>query len=120
MPRRGAKIGIASVTSGFHSVCLSNLPLKVGIRLVVCVEESCATQADQLFQSVLSPRIVKSLFGVGLYGAEVGGMSDQYMKDLWASGGSARGALGAALRRSAALELMAQIRLAAGKATCPF
>eukprot|EP00971_Amphidinium_carterae_P056281 1111000-Amphidinium_carterae.1 len=50
--------------------------------------------------------IVKALFSVGLYGAEVGGMSDQRMKDLQAS---ARGALGkgASLRRSAALELMA-------------
>eukprot|EP00971_Amphidinium_carterae_P025836 509668-Amphidinium_carterae.1 len=51
-------------------------------------------------------RIVKSLFSVDLYGAEVGGMSDQHMKDLRAS---ARGALGkgASLRRSAALELLA-------------
>eukprot|EP00971_Amphidinium_carterae_P156069 3094353-Amphidinium_carterae.1 len=35
--------------------------------------------------------IVKSLFSVGSYGAEVGGMSDQHMKDLRAS---ARGAVG--------------------------
>eukprot|EP00971_Amphidinium_carterae_P289114 5740514-Amphidinium_carterae.1 len=51
-------------------------------------------------------RTVKSLFSVGLYGAEVGCMSDQHMKDLRAS---ARGALGkgASLRRCAALELMA-------------
>eukprot|EP00971_Amphidinium_carterae_P330466 6463512-Amphidinium_carterae.1 len=51
-------------------------------------------------------RIVKSLFCVGPYGAEVGGMSDQHMKDLRAS---ARGTLGkvASVRRSAALELMA-------------
>eukprot|EP00971_Amphidinium_carterae_P026180 516378-Amphidinium_carterae.1 len=51
-------------------------------------------------------RIVKSLFSVGLYGAEVGGVSDQHMQDLRPS---ARGALdkGTSLRRSAALELMA-------------
>eukprot|EP00971_Amphidinium_carterae_P156165 3096150-Amphidinium_carterae.4 len=51
-------------------------------------------------------RIVKSLFSFGFYGAEVGGISDQHVKDLRAS---ARGALGkgASLRRSAALELMA-------------
>eukprot|EP00971_Amphidinium_carterae_P265559 5268159-Amphidinium_carterae.1 len=50
--------------------------------------------------------IVKFFFSAGLYGAEVGGISDQRMKDLRAS---ARGALGkgALLRRSAVLELMA-------------
>eukprot|EP00971_Amphidinium_carterae_P055680 1097796-Amphidinium_carterae.1 len=53
-------------------------------------------------------RIVKSLFSVGLYGAEAGGISDQHMKDLRAS---ARGALGkgASLRRSAALESGANV-----------
>eukprot|EP00971_Amphidinium_carterae_P299825 5957088-Amphidinium_carterae.1 len=54
------------------------------------------------FPAHVKARIVKFLFSVGLYGAEVGGISDQHMKDLRAS---ARGALGkgASLRRSAAL-----------------
>eukprot|EP00971_Amphidinium_carterae_P327378 6458705-Amphidinium_carterae.2 len=48
-------------------------------------------------------RIVKSLFSVGLYGAEVAGISDQHMKDLRAS---ARGALGPRLmQRSLAEEI---------------
>eukprot|EP00971_Amphidinium_carterae_P198368 3937000-Amphidinium_carterae.2 len=51
-------------------------------------------------------RTVKFLLSVGLYGAEVGGMSDQHMTDLKASACGALGK-GAALRRSAALELMA-------------
>eukprot|EP00971_Amphidinium_carterae_P153932 3052648-Amphidinium_carterae.1 len=53
--------------------------------------------------------IVKSLLSIGLYGAQVGGISDQHMKDLRAS---ARGALGkgASLRRSAALELICSWR----------
>eukprot|EP00971_Amphidinium_carterae_P238849 4741451-Amphidinium_carterae.2 len=54
-------------------------------------------------------RIAKSLFSVGLYVAEVGGISDQHIKDFRAS---ARGALGkgASLRRSAALKVMAHGR----------
>eukprot|EP00971_Amphidinium_carterae_P350643 6491664-Amphidinium_carterae.2 len=36
-------------------------------------------------------RIVKSLFSVGLYGAEIGGISDQHMKDLRASAGGGLG-----------------------------
>eukprot|EP00971_Amphidinium_carterae_P198831 3945751-Amphidinium_carterae.1 len=51
-------------------------------------------------------RVVKFLFSIRLYGAEVGGMSEQRMKDLRASATGALGK-GASLRRSAALELMA-------------
>eukprot|EP00971_Amphidinium_carterae_P009877 194744-Amphidinium_carterae.1 len=54
-------------------------------------------------------RIVKSLFSVGLHGAEVGGMSEQRMKDLSAAARRAIGK-GSTLRRSIALELMAHDR----------
>eukprot|EP00971_Amphidinium_carterae_P158965 3151879-Amphidinium_carterae.5 len=59
------------------------------------------------FPAHVKARIVRSLSSVGLCGPEGGGMSDQHMKDKRAS---ARGALdkGVSLRRSAALELMAQ------------
>eukprot|EP00971_Amphidinium_carterae_P149304 2960214-Amphidinium_carterae.2 len=51
-------------------------------------------------------RIVKSLFSVGLYGAEVGGMSASHMNDVRISARKALGK-GANLRRSSSLELMA-------------
>eukprot|EP00971_Amphidinium_carterae_P134857 2672527-Amphidinium_carterae.1 len=51
-------------------------------------------------------RIVKSLYSVGLYGAEVGGMSASHMKDVRISARKALGK-GANLRRSSPLELMA-------------
>eukprot|EP00971_Amphidinium_carterae_P056795 1122974-Amphidinium_carterae.1 len=51
-------------------------------------------------------RIVKSLYSVGLYGAEVGGMSASHMKDVRISARKALGK-GASLRRSSPLELMA-------------
>eukprot|EP00971_Amphidinium_carterae_P245499 4875065-Amphidinium_carterae.1 len=52
------------------------------------------------------PLCAESLFSVGLYDAEVGGISDQHMKDLRASARGASGK-GASLTRSAALELIA-------------
>eukprot|EP00971_Amphidinium_carterae_P347577 6489646-Amphidinium_carterae.2 len=83
------------------------------------------------FPAHVKAKIVKSLFSVGVHGAEVGGISEQHMKDLRASA--------LALRRVAALELMAhggpigdpcavadlrtvcvwQRRIAAGKAQWP-
>eukprot|EP00971_Amphidinium_carterae_P006532 128832-Amphidinium_carterae.1 len=51
-------------------------------------------------------RIAKSLYSVGLYGAEVGGMSASHMKDVRISARKALGN-GAHLRRSSPLELMA-------------
>eukprot|EP00971_Amphidinium_carterae_P216708 4302082-Amphidinium_carterae.1 len=51
-------------------------------------------------------RIAKSLYSVGLYGAEVGGMSASHMKDVRISARKALGR-GANLRRSSPLELMA-------------
>eukprot|EP00971_Amphidinium_carterae_P192087 3811074-Amphidinium_carterae.2 len=51
-------------------------------------------------------RITKSLYSVGLYGAEVGGMSASHMKDVRISARKALGK-GANLRRSSPLELMA-------------
>eukprot|EP00971_Amphidinium_carterae_P046626 918293-Amphidinium_carterae.1 len=50
--------------------------------------------------------IVKSLFSVGLYGAEVGGMSASHMNDVRIRARKALGK-GANLRRSSPLELMA-------------
>eukprot|EP00971_Amphidinium_carterae_P182164 3615242-Amphidinium_carterae.1 len=50
--------------------------------------------------------IVKSLYSVGLYGAEVGGMSASHVKDVRISARRALGK-GANLRRSSPLELMA-------------
>eukprot|EP00971_Amphidinium_carterae_P241970 4804262-Amphidinium_carterae.2 len=51
-------------------------------------------------------RIVKSLFSVGLYGAEVGGMSASHMNDVCISARKAQGK-GANLRRSCPLQLVA-------------
>eukprot|EP00971_Amphidinium_carterae_P190302 3776911-Amphidinium_carterae.1 len=51
-------------------------------------------------------RIVKSLFSVGLYGAEVEGMSASHMNDVRISAHKALGT-GVNLRRSSPLELMA-------------
>eukprot|EP00971_Amphidinium_carterae_P019834 390674-Amphidinium_carterae.1 len=51
-------------------------------------------------------RIAKSLYSVGLYGAEVGGMSASHMNDVRISARKALGK-GANLRRSSSLELMA-------------
>eukprot|EP00971_Amphidinium_carterae_P079217 1567344-Amphidinium_carterae.1 len=53
-------------------------------------------------------RIVKSLHSVGLHGAEVGGIPKSGMTKLCTSARKALGK-GAGLRRSATLELMAQI-----------
>eukprot|EP00971_Amphidinium_carterae_P304027 6041676-Amphidinium_carterae.1 len=54
----------------------------------------------------LPARIVRSLFSVGLYGAEVGEMSASHMNDVRISAHKALGK-GANLRRSSPLELMA-------------
>eukprot|EP00971_Amphidinium_carterae_P047024 926008-Amphidinium_carterae.1 len=54
----------------------------------------------------IKARIAKSLYSVGLYGAEVGGMSISHMNDVRISARKALGK-GANLRRSSPLELMA-------------
>eukprot|EP00971_Amphidinium_carterae_P117004 2317112-Amphidinium_carterae.4 len=56
--------------------------------------------------ATIKARIVKSLYNVGLYGAEVGGMSVAHINDVRVSARKALGK-GANLRRSSPLELMA-------------
>eukprot|EP00971_Amphidinium_carterae_P219713 4362311-Amphidinium_carterae.2 len=59
----------------------------------------------------IESRIVKSLYSLGLYGAEVGGMSVARMNDVRVSARKALGK-GANLRRPSPLELMARGGLA--------
>eukprot|EP00971_Amphidinium_carterae_P136600 2706510-Amphidinium_carterae.1 len=54
----------------------------------------------------IKARTTKSLYSVGLYGAEVGGMSTSHMNNVRISARKALGK-GAHLRRSSPLELMA-------------
>eukprot|EP00971_Amphidinium_carterae_P263410 5226246-Amphidinium_carterae.1 len=75
-------------------------------KIVITFQQSINRVRSLGLLATSKARIVKSFFSVGLYGAEVGGMSASHMHDVRISAHKALGK-GANLRRSSPLELMA-------------